>query len=121
MKRQKSPVKVVCKRGAFRDMTICKFVCTVPGATAMFKAKHRKDWYAIMHPSTREPGKTQVTLFDDRGPVGDVARKSCEQALDDMEIRPAWWKLSQVAGAPRAVQARLRRASRRRGRVRPPR
>lgn len=112
---KRAPVKVVCKH-PWRDvgdpMKICKFVCTIPGATAMFKSKRRKDWYAIMHPSTRELGKTQVTLFDKDGPIGDVARKSCEEALYDAEIRPRWWRLASVAGAPRAVQARLRRAAR---------
>jgi hypothetical protein len=92
MKRQPSPVKLVCKRVKLGPNVykICRWTCPRGGATVMFRAKWQKDLYAILHPSTKQRGKWQVTRFDDRGPIGDVIRSTCEQALADMDIDGNW-------------------------------
>ena len=91
---KKSPVKLVCTR-PWLDvgdvMKICKWKCpSKVGMTVQFRARWRKDWYAILHPSTKERGKMQLTTFDDDGPIGDVIRSTCEEALYDGGINRKW-------------------------------
>jgi len=56
----------------------------------MFKARWRKDWFVIVHPSTKKKGKWQASHFDDDGAIGDVERKTCEEALYDMGVDRNW-------------------------------
>jgi len=100
-------VKVVCTGDPFADLDdedgpkrkFCKWKCVNGGAPAMFRHREpdRADWYAILHRSTKEAGKWQLTTFDKDGPWGDVNRKSCDQALEDGDINPRWWKLEKTA------------------------
>lgn len=89
----KSPVKLVCKQ-PFKDvgdnMKVCKWTCPTGGATVQFRSRDRPEWFAILHRSTKQRGKWQVTHFDDRGAIGDVVRSTCEQALYDMGINRRW-------------------------------
>lgn len=82
--------KLKCKRGAFGDMLICRWTCPKGGTTGMFRARYRKDWFVIIHPSTKTKGMWQATHFDDDGPIGDVERTTCEQALYDMGVDRSW-------------------------------
>ena len=112
----KSPVKLVCFH-PWKDvgdpMKVCKWKVLTPRPTVKFRARYRKDWYAIMHPSTRDPGKCQVTHFDDDGPIGDVTRKDCETALYDMGIGRDW-KLERIAKSGNELQGLRPRRRRKR-------
>lgn len=50
---------------------------------AMFTSRTNKDEYAILHRSTKQSGKWQVSFFDKHGPVSDAQATSCERALRD--------------------------------------
>jgi hypothetical protein len=40
--------------------------------------------YYIVHKSTKEPGKFQVTTFDDKGPISDTATNTLKEALEEL-------------------------------------
>lgn len=83
---KKSPVKLVCKRpfaDIGDDMLVCRWKCPTGGGVVQFRHRKRKDLYAILHPSTKRKGRWQLTSFDDDGPIGDVERATCEEALYD--------------------------------------
>lgn len=89
----RSPVKLVCKqpwKDYGDDMKVCRWTCPRGGGTVQFRYKRRADWFAILHPSTKQKGKWQVSTFDKDGPIGDVIRDSCEVALDDAGIGRDW-------------------------------
>ena len=93
MKAKKSPVKLVCKRpwlDVGDDMLICKWKCSANIRGAQFRYRKRPDMFAILHRSTRSPGKWQLTHFDKDGPIGDVERSSCDEALYDGHINRDW-------------------------------
>lgn len=47
--------------------------------------RHKKDpsKYAILHRSTKQVGRWQLTRFDEHGPTGDVIRDTPMQAVTD--------------------------------------
>lgn len=109
-KRNKSPVRMVCFQ-PFKDygddMKVCRWTCPRGGATVQFRSRHRPEWFAILHPSTKQRGKWQVSSFDDRGAIGDVIRDSCEIALYDAGIGRDW-KIEEI-GREGLGRARRRR------------
>jgi hypothetical protein len=87
--RRKSPLRVVCRTLAF-GMKRCDW--TVVGAfrgAEFVSRKHHET--AIVHPSTKQPGKWQVSFFDDMGPVRDSQHSAVEDALK--QVSPKSWKL----------------------------
>lgn len=111
MKRQ-SPIRRVCEPGVFDDIKICKWVCNGDDLkVAQFRSTSRPDWFAVVHPSTKERGKWQVSDFDDRGAIGDVIRKSCTEAINDAGMEYGF-KLEHVVSKSQGPLAGLRRRSR---------
>lgn len=91
--KRKSPVKLVCKqpwKDYGDDMKVCRWTCPRGGATVQFRYRKRPDWFAVLHPSTKERGKWQVSTFDKDGAIGDVIRADCETALSDAGITREW-------------------------------
>lgn len=107
MSARRSPLRVTCKPWPFkpqpgekRHKPICKWVCrpgaVIRGAEFASRAAHGRPagyWRAVLHPSTKEPGRWQVSLFDPEGAWGDSVRSTCNAALDAREIEPGSWKL----------------------------
>lgn len=82
--RRVSPVRRVCKPGAFDEIRICKWECDGNDLrVAQFRAKSHPDVYAVLHRSTKQPGQWQFSTFDEQGAVGDVNRSSCTLAVND--------------------------------------
>jgi hypothetical protein len=50
---------------------------------ALFRHRQRPEWYAILHPSTKEPGRWQLSTFDEDGSWGDVIRDTPDKALKE--------------------------------------
>jgi hypothetical protein len=50
-----------------------------------FRCEGRPEWFAIIHPSTIEIGRWQVSYFDDRGAIGDTRRDTLGEALRAIE------------------------------------
>lgn len=91
--RRRSPVKLFCKRPFAKfgdDMLVCHWKCRPGIRGAQFRHRKRKDLYVILHRSTRSPGKWQLTSFDSEGPIGDIERSSCDEALRDGGISEKW-------------------------------
>ena len=89
LKRRKSPLRVVCRTLAF-GIKRCdwKVVGAFRGAEFMSRTHHES---AIVHPSTKQPGKWQVSFFDDMGAVRDSQHSAVEDALQ--QVAPKRWKL----------------------------
>jgi hypothetical protein len=67
---------------------------------AQFRSTWAPDKYAILHPSSKKPGKWQLSYFDELGPWGDSGlHDTCSAALAEME-HPRDWKLEKVTPAP---------------------
>jgi hypothetical protein len=97
MAKRRSPFKLVCEPSFLEPgEKLCRWTCPDGGETAQFRARWRKDLYAILHPSTKQRGKWQLTTFDKHGPIGDVIRSTCEKALEDEGIDQNW-KLEKLA------------------------
>lgn len=97
-RRPPSPVKLVCSqpwKPYGDDMKICKWTCPRGGGTVQFRNRKRPEWFAVLHPSTKQKGKWQLSTFDERGAIGDVIRSSCEEALSDGGIGRDW-KIEEV-------------------------
>lgn len=73
------------------QMERCRWVCTRPFKVASFRAAKDPRQTAILHPSTKEPGKWQLSLFDEQGPWGDRVRSTCSEAADELRwVMPKW-------------------------------
>lgn len=111
MPTRKSPLHVVCtphpmaaydlKKGRKPPKPLCSWVCRGPLRAAEFVSRSRPGrpagfWRAILHPSTKQPGRWQVSLFDSEGAWGDSVRDSCTEALDARDIHSSAWKLVAV-------------------------
>lgn len=110
-KRAKSPIVAKCTPNPFiahdiaRGLTpkgprqFCKWVCRA-GATvraAEFVGRgHYRGWTAVIHPSTKERGRWQLSLFDKDGAFGDSIRDTCTEALAARDIAPGHWRLKTV-------------------------
>lgn len=92
-RRPPSPVRLRCKRpwaDYGDDMLVCRWTCPRGGEPVQFRAKWREDMFAILHRSTKERGRWQLTTFDKDGPIGDVIRSTCEEALYDGGVDRSW-------------------------------
>lgn len=103
-RRARSPLHVVCrpwpfspKPGERPHKPLCKWVCRGPLRGAEFVDRRDPRRRAVLHPSTKQAGRWQVSVFDQGGAVGDVVRDSCAAALKDRDIVPGRWKLVAVA------------------------
>jgi hypothetical protein len=77
------------------EFRICKWVCLRPFRAARFVGrKNRPGETAIVHRSTKRPGKWQVSYFDADGPWSDTEHSSCNAAVED--LRPYAWRLKEV-------------------------
>lgn len=110
-KRVKSPIVIKCKPNPFYAHDVkhgvppgprkyCKWACrpgaNVRGAEFVGRGKYNQGWTAVLHPSTKERGRWQVSLFDKDGAFGDSIRDTCDEALDARDIYPGQWKLKAV-------------------------
>lgn len=73
-----------------------------PLRAALLRSKKDPRRYAILHRSTRNLGKWQLTLFDECGPFGDINRATPQDAL--VEGLDGWgsgrtWRLESVVTA----------------------
>lgn len=50
---------------------------------AVFRLRRDPSIYCILHPSTKEAGRWQMSKFDAEGPWGDVVRSTAAQAMKD--------------------------------------
>lgn len=87
--RRKSPLRVVCRTLAF-GIRSCdwKVVGSFRGAEFVSRT-HAES--AIVHPSTKQIGKWQVSYFDELGAVRDSQHSAVEDALK--QVAPKRWKL----------------------------
>lgn len=106
-KGRKSPLKVACRPWPFpprpgerRRAPLCKWVCRAGAAPRAAEFTGRRGvlrtWRAVLHPSTKRPGKWQVSVFDEQGAIGDSIRDTCTEALAARDIMPNNWKLVNV-------------------------
>jgi len=77
-----------------REFRICKWRCIAPVRGARFVERRRPDSYALVHPSTQEPGRWQISYFDSLGPVGHTTRDTCSEAV--AHLRPWQYRLKKV-------------------------
>jgi len=72
--------------------TTCKYVCTrKPKVAQLAPMDSKHEEFAILHPSTKERGKWQISLFDKHGPWGDRVRDTCSEAVQELaEIYQRW-------------------------------
>ena len=54
-----------------------------PVRAAKFRCAERPEWFAVLSPSAKEPGRWQLSTFDEQGPWGDVIRDTPDQAIKD--------------------------------------
>jgi hypothetical protein len=54
------------------------------------------DWYAIVHPSTHEIGRWQVTYFDRIGAMGDTRRDTLQECLNASWELQNMWRIVEV-------------------------
>jgi hypothetical protein len=110
-RRPKSPIRVACRPHPFTTYhakrglppptprQVCKWVCRdgaeIRAAEFIGRGTYR-GWTAILHPSTKERGRWQVSLFAKDGAFGDSIRDTCTEALDAREVTPRSWKLKAV-------------------------
>lgn len=83
----------------FAPMIVSDWVATGKVAVAQFR--HRRDprKFAILHRSTKEPGRWQLSRFDEDGPTGDSIRDTADKALKDGLDAGRLWKLESVIDA----------------------
>lgn len=107
--QRRSPIRKVCEPGILDDEPLCKWECDGTDLrVAQFRSRSDPRWYAILHPSTKEPGKWQLTSFDEKGPWGDVNRKTCAEAIQDEGLNYGW-KLEHVVSKRHGHLAGARR------------
>lgn len=102
-RRARSPLHVVCqpwpfppKPGERRHKPLCRWACRGPVKAARFVSRRGPHFTAVLHPSTKERGRWQVSIFDEMGAVGDTIRTDCREALAARDITPGRWKLVEV-------------------------
>ncbi len=102
-RRPRSPLHVVCqpwpfpaRAGERRHKPLCRWACRGPVRVAEFVDRRNPQRRAVLHPSTKQAGRWQVSVFDQQGAVGDVVRDSCAEALKARDISPGTWKLVEV-------------------------
>ncbi len=89
---KKSPIRVRCKP-LLLGIKRCRWEREGLLRAAEF-TNRRNQTTAIVHPSTKTKGFWQVSFWDDQGPISDVQRRSCNDAL--AELPPKLWRLRQV-------------------------
>jgi len=73
------------------QMEECHWKCVRPFQVARLEAVKDPTNYAVLHPSTKEKGKWQLSLFDKDGPWGDRVRKTCSEAAEELRyVFPKW-------------------------------
>lgn len=88
--RRKSPLRVVCRTLAF-GIRSCDWKVVGAFRGAEFVSRTQTPESAIVHPSTKQTGKWQVSFFDELGPVRDSQHSAVEDALK--QVAPKRWKL----------------------------
>jgi hypothetical protein len=66
----------------------------VKRASALFRCSGRPDMFAVVHPSTVELGRWQVSYFDAAGAIGDTRRDTLGEALHAVEYGFRFERLS---------------------------
>lgn len=88
----KSPLRLRCNKKIL-GVRVCHWRCEAPFKAAKFVSNYYGDEYAILHPSTKKPGKWQLSFFDELGAAGD-REGTCESVLKDLSRRE--WKLAKI-------------------------
>jgi len=88
--RRKSPLRVICRTLAF-GIERCDWKVIGSLRAAEFASRMDYDTSAIVHPSTKDASKWQVSFFDALGPVSDSQHSNVEGAL--RQVPPKKWKL----------------------------
>lgn len=87
---RKSPLKVKCKPLLFGRKS-CTWTPVGEFRGAQFSNRRQRDRYAIVHPSTKNVGKWQVSYFDEVGPISDTQHANAEDALK--QVPASLWRL----------------------------
>jgi len=90
------PAVFLVRRQPFgpRGFTYTRWMCTSALKTAKFQSRRRASVTAILHRSTKYPGKWQLTRFEDETPTSDIQTSTCVEAL--REVPPAAWRLRRL-------------------------
>jgi hypothetical protein len=91
--KRKSPIRVRCRKLLF-GYKACEWQADSHVRGALFQSRSKVDETAIVHPSSKHPGKWQVSFFDDRGPVSDSQHSSVNDALKTISTKR--WRLRNV-------------------------
>jgi hypothetical protein len=94
LRARKSPLRVKCRPLAF-GLKGCEWNLVGPLHAAEFSSRRRRDEFAIVHPSTKNPGMWQVSFFDQDGASRDSQHTRVEDALK--QVSPKHWRLKNVA------------------------
>lgn len=113
----KSPLRVECHlfplakylKPGDKAKRICRWQCVAPIKVAQFRSRRSPNRYYILHPSTRSPGKWQLTWFDEIGPAGHVEGKTCNEALRELSMSTKDVRLEHVVDASGRQLAGARR------------
>ena len=87
--RGKSPLRVRCRKLAF-NIKACDWTAVREFKAAEFSAR-KGAGSAIVHHSSKQAGKWQVSFFDEQGPSRDSQHSSLTDAL--REVPPKRWRL----------------------------
>jgi hypothetical protein len=94
LRSRKSPLRVKCRPLLFGRKN-CEWNLVGSLHAAEFTSRRRSDEFAIVHPSTKNPGLWQVSFFDQDGASRDSQHTRVEDAL--RQVPPKLWKLKNVA------------------------
>lgn len=87
---RKSPLRVGCRPLLF-GLKQCNWKVAGAFRGAEFTSRRRAGEFAIVHPSTKQAGKWQVSFFDADGPSRDSQHSTVEDAL--AQVSPKLWRL----------------------------
>ncbi|MBV8722248.1 MAG: hypothetical protein JO277_08870 [Candidatus Eremiobacteraeota bacterium] len=91
---KRSPVRVETKRLAL-GIKSQRWTCDARLQSAQFQSRIDPSEMAVVHRSTKTPGKWQTSYFDAAGATRDAQSGSCQEALRDLP--PRRWRLRDVS------------------------
>jgi hypothetical protein len=96
---RKRPPLFVKKKQPFgvAGPTFHVWACDARLTIARFQNRRQPRLSAVVHRSTKQPGKWQTTFFDVHGPSSDAQSGTCQEAV--RELPPGSWRLRNVRPA----------------------